>query len=178
MNKLMFKLVLMGDSGTGKSALINAYIHGSYTKTLFPGPKIEMYVKMEEMADGTLVNLQVHGFLALSLKHVKMGKFLGSNLSGTSLVLLCYDMNNAQTLQNCNDWIQLIRNSNQKTNICLVGCRSDLPMNVDLEFVNELTKKYKLEFHETTSAKEMKNVNELFHRCAEWCYKQQTNLRV
>jgi GTPase SAR1 family protein len=175
MAKFMFKVILMGDAGTGKSALINAYIQGTYKKNYVSGLKIEFYIKNEVVSDGSLVKLQVDDSITSSLNYNFKERFLGYHLSNTSLVILCYDLNNAQTLHNCIDWIHVIRNFNQTTNICLVGCKSDLPLKVDLEFAGKLTKKYKLEFHETTSAKELKNVSQLFHICAEWCYKHAKN---
>jgi small GTP-binding protein len=172
MTKLMFKILLMGDVGTGKSALLNAYIQGTYKKNYVSGLKVEFYTKNEVVNDGTTVILKVEDSMTSSLDSRIIEKFLGYYLSDTSLVLLCYDLNNAQTLRDCTNWIEAIRDTNHKTNIGLVGCKSDLPLNADLEYADELTKKYNLEFHEETSAKEMINVNELLHRCADWCYKQ------
>lgn len=106
-------------------------------------------------------------------KFHKYPNFLFQALSNTSLVLLCYDLNNSEALQNIREWIQLIRSTpKSKGNICLVGCKSDLPLSVDLTLAKDITETYNLEFHEITSAKEMKNVNYLFQHCADWCYRR------
>lgn len=55
---LFLKLIVLGDSGVGKTCLINRYVGGNYLDTFTPTLGVNFKVKIVDRDDGK-VNLQI-----------------------------------------------------------------------------------------------------------------------
>eukprot|EP00397_Hematodinium_sp_SG-2012_P045520 GEMP01051157.1.p1 GENE.GEMP01051157.1~~GEMP01051157.1.p1 ORF type:complete len:216 (-),score=25.05 GEMP01051157.1:882-1529(-) len=126
-----FKIVYIGDSAVGKSALIYRFVHNESltdTKaTVGIAFKRTNLVDADNNEDYDIQLWDTAGqekFQSVSTHHYR----------GADGALLCYDISNPSTLQSCDRWLQELReHTDENVVVALVANKMDLSPNVDLE---------------------------------------------
>ena len=97
--KNFLKIVILGDSGVGKTTLLSQYLNGRVQAKSKPTIGAD-FSKKEIMIDGTVVTLQIWD-TAGQEKFQSLGYAF---YRGADCCALCYDITNAQSFENLEKW--------------------------------------------------------------------------
>ena len=160
----LFKLLLIGDSGVGKSCLLlrfaeDTYIESSHISTIGVDFKIHT-IELE----GKTIKLQIWDTAV-------QGRFRTITSSYYRLahgIIVAYDVTDQESFNSVTEWLREIRRyAHENVNKLLVGNKSDLETKraVQFETAKEFAESLGIEFLET-SAKNATNVEKAFHTMA------------
>ncbi|KAJ5075010.1 ras-related protein rab-37 [Anaeramoeba ignava] len=158
--EFLFKILVFGHSGVGKTSIINRYIDNEFGFSHVPTIGVEFRFK-DLTVDDQKIRLQIWD--SCGQKSLRM-PFTTAIYKNSSAFIVAYDLTDLDSLQELLFFIEEIENhANENPLIVIVGNKADLPSNIENpeEKIKELTngKNYKT-FR--TSAKESTNVDELF----------------
>ncbi|KAL0488468.1 Ras-related protein Rab [Acrasis kona] len=167
---VLYKVVVIGDSGVGKSNLITRFTQGKFSKDSKPTIGVEFGAKTIEH-EGITIKGQIwdtagqERFRAISAAYYR----------GANGALIVYDITNQETFNNLNKWFKEIEN--QGENGCLnvlVGNKCDLDhlRQVQTEDGRTFAEKHNVSFMET-SAQDNTNVDLAFTSLLKEIYKNQ-----
>ncbi|KAH3766015.1 small GTPase superfamily [Pelomyxa schiedti] len=173
-NKFLIKLLLLGDSGVGKTSLINKYANQRFTSTYKPTLGADFLTK-ELMVEDKLVSLQIWD-TAGQERFQSLGPAF---YRGADSCVLVFDVNNAQSFQNLEKWkeefLAYASPANLKTfPFVILGNKSDLgdnravPRNKVIAWCNSVGD---IPYFEV-SAKEGVNVDQAFQAVAKVSLKE------
>ncbi|KAI6043076.1 P-loop containing nucleoside triphosphate hydrolase protein [Pisolithus marmoratus] len=153
----LFKLLLIGDSGVGKSCLLLRFADDTYTESYISTIGVDFKIRTIEL-EGKTVKLQI-----LTLSNVGQERFrtiTSSYYRGAHGIIVVYDY----TFTNVKQWLQEIdRYASEGVNKLLVGNKSDLTNKKVVEYsgAKEFSDQLGIPFLET-SAKNATNVEQAF----------------
>ena len=158
----LFKVMVMGDMGVGKSNLILRFTEDTYTESYLSSIGSDFKVKTIELG-GKQIKLQIW-----DSEREERCRTRSSGGKGIHGVLLVYDVTDQMSFSNVKQWIVEIRRTSEHANIVIVGNRCDLTTKkvVDYNTAKELADGFDFPFFET-SAKNSTNVEEAFFTLAE-----------
>eukprot|EP00826_Nyctotherus_ovalis_P022723 TRINITY_DN1755_c0_g1_i8.p1 TRINITY_DN1755_c0_g1~~TRINITY_DN1755_c0_g1_i8.p1 ORF type:complete len:199 (-),score=37.40 TRINITY_DN1755_c0_g1_i8:145-741(-) len=153
------KMLLLGDSGVGKTAVIKRFVKGVFIPNYVCTIGIDYEIQYIFL-NGKKVKLQIWD-TAGQERFRTITRSLYKIAEG---IILVYDCTKQESFENVHRWIKQIENhSCPDTTVILIGNKSDSVKKVVDEFNGqELADHYKIKFFET-SAKENKNINEAFY---------------
>ncbi|CAO1632537.1 unnamed protein product [Parajaminaea phylloscopi] len=156
---LLFKLLLIGDSGVGKSCLLLRFADDTYTESYISTIGVDFKIRTIEL-EGKTVKLQIWD----TAGQERFRTITSSYYRGAHGIIVVYDVTDQDTFANVKQWLQEIdRYATEGVNKLLVGNKSDLTgkkaveHNVAKEFADQLN----IPFLET-SAKSATNVEQAF----------------
>ena len=161
MNKkfdFLFRLLIIGDSGVGKSCLLYSFV-GDPEKPLST-IGFDFKIKIINIED-KLVKLQIWDTSGLERSSPNATTYY----KGADGIILIYDVNNYNSFKNITYWFQDIEKNAPKNNITkvLVGNKCDNAYKaVTEEEGKKLAEHYCINFFETSSKSNL-NVNEVFN---------------
>eukprot|EP01084_Bolivina_argentea_P268014 455118_1 len=161
----LVKLLMLGDSGTGKSCLLLRFSDDSFTTSFHTGD-IAFKIKTVEV-DGKRVKLQIWDNAQQDRfrSHVDSDSSVFSGVKG---ILLVYDITEEQSFLNIRNHIRKIeKHASDSVKKILIGNKSDMADDriITKERGQDLADEYGIEFFET-SAKTNTNVKESFFAIA------------
>ncbi|PWN36675.1 GTP-binding protein ypt1 [Meira miltonrushii] len=155
----LFKLLLIGDSGVGKSCLLLRFADDSYSESYISTIGVDFKIRTVEL-EGKTVKLQIWD----TAGQERFRTITSSYYRGAHGIIVVYDTTDQDTFANVKQWLQEIdRYATEGVNKLLVGNKSDLTnkkvveYNVAKEFADQLG----LPILET-SAKSATNVEQAF----------------
>ncbi|KAF8558460.1 ras-domain-containing protein [Imleria badia] len=155
----LFKLLLIGDSGVGKSCLLLRFADDTYTESYISTIGVDFKIRTIEL-EGKTVKLQIWD----TAGQERFRTITSSYYRGAHGIIVVYDVTDNDTFTNVKQWLQEIdRYASEGVNKLLVGNKSDLTSkkvveySVAKEFADQLT----IPFLET-SAKNSTNVEQAF----------------
>jgi Ras-related protein Rab-1A len=119
----VFKLLLIGDSGVGKSSLLMRYVNDIYTGSYISTIGIDFKVKTIEL-DGQKVQLQIWDTAGQERFH----KITSNYYRGAHGILFVFDLTDLKSFNNITFWINEVKKQidlNSNVKIILVGTKSD-----------------------------------------------------
>lgn len=154
----MFKLLIIGDSGVGKSSLLIRFsdntFSGSYITTIGVDFKIRTV-----LLHGERVKLQIWD----TAGQERFRTITNTYYRGTHGVIVVYDVTNGESFGNVKRWLQEIESNCDIVNKVLVGNKNDDPTRkvVTTEDAERFANQMEIKLFET-SAKDNINVEEMF----------------
>jgi len=159
----LFKLLLIGDSGVGKSCLLLRFADDTYTESYISTIGVDFKIRTIEL-DGKTVKLQIWD----TAGQERFRTITSSYYRGAHGIIVVYDVTDKDSFNNVKQWLHEIdRYASPNVNKLLVGNKSDLASKktVSTEDAQEFADELGLEFLET-SAKNANNVEAAFLRMA------------
>lgn len=160
----LFKLLLIGDSGTGKSSILNRFVDNSFTETYISTIGVDFKIKTVEY-NGKKIKLQIWD----TAGQERFRTITSSYYRGAQGVVIVYDVTDKKSFDNVKLWMQEIERYACSNSLkFLFGNKSDLVKNkiVDFDEANIFAIENKLIFYET-SAKSGNNISEAFLKISE-----------
>ena len=155
----LFKVLLLGDSGVGKSSLILRYTDETFNSKLVNSIGVDFKMKKKEI-DGKIIKIQIWD----TAGHERFRSITYSYYRGANSIIIVFDLSNKKSFISITDWLKQIE-KHAKENVFkfLVGNKYDLieEREVSYEEAKQYADEHSLPYIET-SAKEGININELF----------------
>jgi len=165
------KLLLIGDSGVGKSCLLMRYCEDSFFESFITTIGIDFKVRTLEM-DGKKVRVQVWD----TAGQERFQTILPAYYRGAHGIMLVYDVTDAKSFENCARWAKQIETHAQPGVMrLLVANKADLSAErlISTEAGADLAKSLDCAFFES-SAKSNLNVAPAFHALVQAVLKHGT----
>eukprot|EP01104_Vermistella_antarctica_P005517 TRINITY_DN1602_c5_g1_i1.p1 TRINITY_DN1602_c5_g1~~TRINITY_DN1602_c5_g1_i1.p1 ORF type:complete len:202 (-),score=59.50 TRINITY_DN1602_c5_g1_i1:24-629(-) len=120
---LLFKLLLIGDSGVGKSSMLLRFTDGKFDNEQTCTIGVDFKIKLMDF-DGKRINLTLWD----TAGQEKFRSLTSSYYRGTQGIILVYDVTKRSTFEHLNDWLQEIDMycTNDDVVCLLVGNKIDL----------------------------------------------------
>lgn len=119
---MMFKVVLIGDSGVGKSNLFSRYINNEFSYNTKTTVGVEFGSKKIVIDD-----LKIKAQIWDTAGQERYKSITNVYYKGAKGALLCYDITNKITFESVDKWVPELKSSGDKeVSIVLVGNKTDL----------------------------------------------------
>eukprot|EP00892_Ulva_mutabilis_P010225 jgi/Ulvmu1/7575/UM037_0119.1 len=155
----LFKLLLIGDSGVGKSCLLLRFADDTYTESYISTIGVDFKIRTVEL-DGKIIKLQIWD----TAGQERFRTITSSYYRGAHGIIVVYDVTDAESFDNVKTWLSEIdRYASESVNKLLVGNKADLSAKkvVDSSSAQDFATDYGIPFLET-SAKDSNNVEQAF----------------
>lgn len=154
----LFKLLIIGDSGVGKSSLLLRFSDNTFSGTYITTIGVDFKIRTVDI-NGEKVKLQIWD----TAGQERFRTITATYYRGTHGVIVVYDVSNGQSFANVKRWLHEIDQNCDEVSRILVGNKDDDPdMKVVLtQDAQRFAEQMDIQLYET-SAKENKNVEEMF----------------
>lgn len=155
----LIKLLIIGDSGVGKSCLLVRFTDDTFTPNFITTIGIDFKIKTIEI-EGKIYKLQIWD----TAGQERFRTITTSYYRGAMGVIIIYDVTDEKSFNNIHYWIKNVdKHANINVDKILVGNKCDLvdKRMVDEDRGRELSERYGVKFYET-SAKNCINIDEIF----------------
>ena len=170
----IFKIILIGSSGVGKSSILQRYIqktfNDSYTSTI----GVDFFMKTINIGEKS-IKLQLWDTAGTEkFRSITTGYYRGADAA-----FVVFDLSSKSSFKTIDEWIDnyyKYKNPDSEKNVVLIGNKVDLvdKREITQEEVEDYVKMNNILYFET-SAKEGKNIDECFNYIAEKLLKQSEN---
>ncbi|MCO5579745.1 hypothetical protein L7F22_033605 [Adiantum nelumboides] len=155
----LFKLLLIGDSGVGKSCLLLRFADDSYLESYISTIGVDFKIRTVEL-DSKTIKLQIWD----TAGQERFRTITSSYYRGAHGIIIVYDVTDQESFNNVKQWLNEIdRFASENVNKLLVGNKSDLTAKkvVDTQTAKAFADEIGIPFLET-SAKNASNVEDAF----------------
>jgi len=155
----LIKLLLIGDSGVGKSCLLLRFSEDSFIPSFITTIGIDFKIRTVEL-DGKRIKLQIWD----TAGQERFRTITTAYYRGAMGILLVYDVTDEKSFSNIRNWIKNIeQHATESVNKMLIGNKCDWVEKrvIDFEKGKALADEYGIKFVET-SAKTSQNVDDAF----------------
>ncbi|KAM6112408.1 ras-related protein Rab-13 [Phoenicopterus ruber ruber] len=159
----LFKLLLIGDSGVGKTCLIIRFAEDNFTSTYISTIGIDFKIRTVDI-DGKKIKLQVWD----TAGQERFKTITTAYYRGAVGIILVYDITDEKSFENIQNWMKSIKeNASAGVERLLIGNKCDMEgkRKVQRDEAEKLAKEHGIRFFET-SAKSSVNVEEAFSTLA------------
>jgi len=156
---MQIKLLMIGDSGVGKTCLLLRYANDSFSPTFITTIGIDFKIKDIQL-DGKRIKLQIWD----TAGQERFRTITTSYFRGAQGILLVYDVTDRNSFISIRNWVaQIQMHADVNVNKILIGNKCDCPDQraISFEEGESLAKEYNIHFYET-SAKQDLNVEKSF----------------
>ncbi len=168
----VFKLVIAGDGGVGKTSLTNKFITGIFKTDTRITIGVEFFIKDLAIDGLGTVRLQIWDFGG----EERFRFLLPTYLKGANGIMFLFSVTNMLTLSHFDDWLPILRNYDPGIPIMLVGSKIDLKQQRRVQKYEaiEVARSRACSSYVEVSAKESINVEEAFNTLTNvmWKYAQ------
>ncbi len=157
----LVKLLLIGDSGVGKSCMLLRFCDDEFTPSFITTVGIDFKIR-KIVVDGVIFKLQIWD----TAGQERFRTITNAYYRGAMGIVVTYDVTNRRSFESIPGWFDTIREQSPDQNVCkiLVGTKIDLPEEsrvITREQGKAFALEHKIPFIEV-SAKENKNVDAAF----------------
>ena len=168
---LNYKIIIVGDSGVGKSSLLKRAVHHIFSDHYQATIGFEFLLLYYDV-NGKKMKLQIWDTCGQEMYRSLIQGFYRN----TALTLLIYAVNDEKSYDDLNEWLKDIKNNCEKEMpIFLLGNKCDLSDEnklVKSQFVEEFVQQNGLKYFSETSAKTGFKVDETFNEVVKYLYKE------
>lgn len=159
----IMKILLIGDSGVGKSCLLVRFVEDKFSPSFITTIGIDFKIKTVDI-NGKKVKLQLWD----TAGQERFRTITTAYYRGAMGIILVYDVTDERTFANVKQWFKTVNDhANDDAQLLLVGNKSDMDTRVvSYDQGEALAQELGLPFIES-SAKDDSNVNEIFFTLAK-----------
>uniref|UniRef100_A0A7S2D3W7 Ras-related protein Rab-1 n=1 Tax=Florenciella parvula TaxID=236787 RepID=A0A7S2D3W7_9STRA len=146
---MQIKLLMIGDSGVGKTCLLLRYANDSFSPTFITTIGIDFKIKNIEL-DGKRIKLQIWD----TAGQERFRTITTSYFRGAQGILLVYDVTDRGSFNSIRNWVgQIQQHADVHVNKILIGNKCDIEDQrmVSKEEGEKLAKEYDIKFFETSA---------------------------
>ena len=172
---LSFKIIVVGDSGVGKSCLTLKGIRNNFEECYSPTVGFEFFNFNIRINDKN-IKLQIWDTCGQEAYRSLIKSFYRNS----SLAILAYSIDDENSYKNIEDWLNEIKlQANPETKIFLIATKSDLEnkRKIQKDTAKEFSKSHGFHFFIETSAKTGDNAQNVFIQAAKELYKSHLNYK-
>ena len=162
--EFLFKIVVVGDGGVGKSTMIQRLITGHFVPMKITiGTDLMSWSTTRDNVD---IKLQIWDFAG----EKRFRFFLPNYARGAQGCLLCYDISRYTSFQNLQEWYDVVEENTKNPIFIMVGGKADLSESrrtVKKEEAEEFKNEHNIPFLIETSSKTGDNNTNLFETLVE-----------
>ncbi|XP_038054831.1 ras-related protein Rab-35-like [Patiria miniata] len=164
----LFKLLIIGDSGVGKSSLLLRFADNTFSGTYITTIGVDFKIRTIDL-NGERVKLQIWD----TAGQERFRTITSTYYRGTHGVIVVYDVTSAESFVNVKRWLHEIEQNCDDVSRILVGNKNDCPERkvVLTEDATNFAEQMTIQLFET-SAKENINVEEMFNAITGLVLKQ------
>ncbi|GMT30657.1 hypothetical protein PFISCL1PPCAC_21954, partial [Pristionchus fissidentatus] len=157
------KVVMMGDSCAGKSAILERFISNTFDDTSTSTIGMDFFSKQFTTRSGKNIRLQVWD----TAGQERFRQLMPSYIREAAVAILVFDLSNPRSFANLDSWVLFMRRQRgDKTKLVLVGNKSDNERSVEPSAVLQFLIDHDEVPYIETSARTGENVVELFETIA------------
>jgi len=168
----VFKLVIAGDGGTGKTSLTQKFITGLFNEAQKITIGVEFFIKDLTVEGLGNVRLQIWDFGG----EERFRFLLPTYVKGANGVLFLFSLTDMITLSHLDDWLGILRTYDPNIPIMMVGSKADLKhlRQVQINEAVDIAKSRKCKGYVEVSSKSGENVESSFSTITKimWNYVQ------
>jgi len=164
--RLLFKTIVVGDGGVGKSTMIQRLLTGKFIPMKITiGTDLSVYDVDLGKESNTKVSLQIWDFAG----EKRFRFFLPNYSRGAYGALLCYDITRYPSFENLEEWYEIVSENAADPVIVLVGEKVDLEEKraVPRKEAEKFKEKYNLDYFIETSSLDGTNNKKIFKTLTE-----------
>eukprot|EP00475_Leptophrys_vorax_P046306 TRINITY_DN989_c0_g1_i1.p1 TRINITY_DN989_c0_g1~~TRINITY_DN989_c0_g1_i1.p1 ORF type:complete len:212 (-),score=76.31 TRINITY_DN989_c0_g1_i1:114-749(-) len=165
----LFKFVLIGDSGVGKSSLLFRFAEDSFTESYTSTIGVDFLFRKVNI-DGANVKIQIWD----TAGQERYRTITSAYYRGAHGIIMVYDVTSKQSFEHIEDWLrEVTQHASPNTLKALVGNKADLVSQkvIQEDEAKDFANKLSIPFWET-SAKNAKNVETMFISLAQQLIQQ------
>ena len=164
----LFKIALIGDSGTGKTSILLRFIDNSFKDDTKSTIGVDFKLVTLELEEKIYAKMQIWDTCGSE----RFKSLTSSFIKTCNAFVLVFDLTRPVTFQNIDHWISIIKENTSPKFLILIGNKSDLveQRNVSKEMIIKYCEKNLFNYIEI-SAKNNKNVEMLFKEVPYQLYK-------
>jgi len=125
----VFKVCIFGDAGCGKTALAKRYMTNKFISDTKMTIGVSLETKVLKLNEKR-IKLQIWDFGG----EERFRFFLPGYIKGTHGGIMMYDITNLASLSHLDDWLAVIKGTNQRFPVVLTGGKQDLEHNREISF--------------------------------------------
>ena len=157
----IYKVILAGEGGVGKTSIIERYIHGHSTTPVMTVGSEFSYQELEY--NSHKVGLSIWDFGGEDRFRELMPIFC----LGAHGALLVFDLQRFSTFLQLAFWVEVIRESAGNIPIILVGAKCDLDIGPEEQDIHDFCQRHEITAYFPASASTGENISNLFEYLAE-----------
>ncbi len=168
----LFKIVLIGDSGCGKSSLLLRFADDNFTDSYISTIGVDFRFRTIEI-DGKTIKLQIWD----TAGQERFRTITSAYYRGADGIIMVYDVTSMETFDHVEEWLKEVdRYASETTSKLIVGNKADLvnEKKVSADIAEEFANNINVSFLET-SAKTATNVDTAFLTMANELMKNKAN---
>jgi len=169
--KFILKILTAGEGGVGKTTLLHRYVEGKFSAETRMTIGVEFFLKETEV-DGKQCTLQLWDFGGQE----RFRFLLESYVLGAKGALLMFDLTRMMTLENLEQWLNIVRKGDPNLPVLFVGTKIDLvdEIQVDDDYARTFLEQYNLIDFLKISSKTGENVSDAFNILTQKILERQT----
>ena len=168
----LYKIIIIGDSGVGKSNILGRYLHNEFKHDTKSTVGVEFGSKQLKV-DGVNIKLQIWD----TAGEERYRAITSAYYKGSKGCFIVYDITSEISFENVEKWYEEIRKSAEKEiSVILVGNKCDLEneRKVSIELGQSKAKNLNCPFFETSARSEV-NIKEIFNAMLDNIYEKNGN---
>jgi Ras-related protein Rab-1A len=172
MQDYLFKILMVGDSGVGKSCILIRLVDDTFTESFSSTIGVDFKIETMEV-DGKICKLQIWD----TAGQERFRTITTSYYRGAHCVVMVFDLTDPLSFANIKRWSDEIDAHSPDTVLkLLIGNKCDLPCKVDIPSIDQYAASMNLTFLQT-SAKDRTTVQEAFQVLARKLIARQLTLK-
>ena len=165
-----FKIILLGNSGVGKTAIIERYAYNRFNQEFLTTVGLNYITKTIELKNNKKIELKIWD----TAGQEKFRSLSKSYFRNVDAVLFVFAINDIESFESIKDWIKIFKtNHNGKDDIplYLIENKNDLTYEIERNVIDDFLNENKnLKFKSTSAKLENDKINELFQELGEILY--------
>jgi Ras-related protein Rab-1A len=160
----LFKIIIIGDSGVGKSALLFRFADDLYNEGYISTIGVDFKIRTI-FINGKVVKLQIWD----TAGQERFRTITTSYYRGAHMIFICYDICDVRSFNNLNMWLSEINKySSPNVRVTICGTKSDMSSSRQVSYKEgkDFADTHGFDFYET-SAKKNSNIDEIFEKSSE-----------
>ncbi len=162
----LFKLIIIGDSGVGKSSVLSQYVDQTFINSHISTIGVDFKITNVNIGD-KIAKLQIWD----TAGQERFRTITTNYYRGAHGIILVYDVTNRESFDNIVNWVDNIERYSENPRLILIGNKTDLPNKrvVSYEEALDYSNSLGLSFLET-SAKNNLNIEDIFTKLVHDIY--------